>query len=591
VVTFKDALGATKTATVTTNGTFTVDLSGLADGAITASMVATDTATNKFTANASNTATLDQDLAVKTALNLTITSPAINAETAPAVAFTIAGLEPEDTGTVTFTDSANKTVQVVVNGGKTSYTADLSSLADGNITSSLVVNLDAAGNNFQRSGNAATLTQIDHWTNTAGGDWVKTSSNWVTRNGTHALPTGSIDAYIDASGTYKVTIATNNVSETDTAYALVLSDTGGTATVSDNPTGTLTLWGAGGPSNPNGKLIIMAGGVFSLAGGTLNSDGISVGSGGTFGFSGGFLNSGMISVASGGMLNLSANVSQAIQDNGSLNIGANATLSGLISGSGAINVSSNVTATFNSALNGAETITIGNKGTIAISGGAMFSGSISGNGSFSISDNPTKPNVLEFVGAVSENVTFAGATGTLKLDHGLTAPYTGQITGLLTQTNFVDLADLTYVPNKMSATYSSAKGTLTVSNGTNSAKLSLAPSNYASWVLSQDSGTGTLIKDPSVTGSLDPDQSDRDTAPGLDFSDIAFGHDTTLAYAVNSDKTGGTLTVSDGLHAQSVALLGQYMASSFVMAGDGHVGTLITDPVPAMQPVLAQPHH
>jgi Ca2+-binding RTX toxin-like protein len=40
----------------------------------------------------------------------------------------------------------------------------------------------------------------------------------------------------------------------------------------------------------------------------------------------------------------------------------------------------------------------------------------------------------------------------------------------------------------------------------------------------------------------------------------------------------------------SVALLGQYMASSFVMAGDGQGGTLITDPPSSQQqPVLAQP--
>jgi len=62
-----------------------------------------------------------------------------------------------------------------------------------------------------------------------------------------------------------------------------------------------------------------------------------------------------------------------------------------------------------------------------------------------------------------------------------------------------------------------------------------------------------------------------------------------LAYAANKDNTGGTLTVSDGLHAQRLALLGQYMASSFSMASDGHDGTLITDPALTQQS-LTLPH-
>jgi hypothetical protein len=37
-------------------------------------------------------------------------------------------------------------------------------------------------------------------------------------------------------------------------------------------------------------------------------------------------------------------------------------------------------------------------------------------------------------------------------------------------------------------------------------------------------------------------------------------------------------------------LLGQYMASSFVMASDGHGGTMITDPPSNQQPLLTHPH-
>ena len=76
------------------------------------------------------------------------------------VAFAIAGLGTEDTGTVTFTDANNKAVTVDVTGSQTSYTADLSGLADGAITSSLQVALDSAGNSFQPvAGNSVALDQ------------------------------------------------------------------------------------------------------------------------------------------------------------------------------------------------------------------------------------------------------------------------------------------------------------------------------------------------------------------------------------------------------------------------------------------------
>ena len=71
---------------------------------------------------------------------------------------------------------------------------------------------------------------------------------------------------------------------------------------------------------------------------------------------------------------------------------------------------------------------------------------------------------------------------------------------------------------------------------------------------------------------------------------IAFGAQTTLAYAANANGTGGTLTVSDGRHAASIALLGTYMAGTFVTAADGHGGTLLTEASQLAQaPLLAQP--
>jgi hypothetical protein len=81
-------------------------------------------------------------------------------------------------------------------------------------------------------------------------------------------------------------------------------------------------------------------------------------------------------------------------------------------------------------------------------------------------------------------------------------------------------------------------------------------------------------------------------APGnsLDLADIAFGTGTSLVYSSTGDKTAGSLSANDGSHNANIALLGQYMASSFVMASDGHGGTLITDPPMSQTQILSQSH-
>ena len=171
-----------------------------------------------------------------------------------------------------------------------------------------------------------------------------------------------------------------------------------------------------------------------------------------------------------------------------------------------------------------------------------------------------------------------GASGTLKWDHSLTAPFTGSVSGLSLK-NAIILADLTWISRKMKATFSgdTSGGTLTVSNGINSDALKLF-GNYttASWTLSKDSTGGTRVVDPPVTSSLTTADANHGALGGIDLSGIGFDGKNTLAYSANSNNTSGSLAVSDGLHAQNVALLGQYMASSFVMGSDGHGGTLIT---------------
>jgi probable HAF family extracellular repeat protein len=433
------------------------------------------------------TYTIDQDTGEQAALALTVTSPNISAATASSVAFTIAGLDSEDTGKVTFTDANNQHVAVSVTGGQTNYTANLSTLADGPITSSLAVNTDPAGNSFTPvAGTTATLSQLDHWVNSQGGNWT-TVSSW-----SRGVPTGTIVADVDAHGTYTV-----NITTADTAYGLLVNNAG--ATVSDNSAGTLALVGSGGPSSPNGALNVNAG-TFFLNGGNLKAGSITIGSGGTFQTYGNYTGQNALS--------------ETITDNGSFSIikASNATISGNISGTGSVIVQDSTKATFSGAISGSENFTFNNSSqtvfTGAISGSENFAlqssakvditTPISGTGSFTLSSSAQ----LEFGAADSENVTFGpSSSGVLKIDRSLTAPFTGQLSGL-SSSNHVDLADLTWVQGHMNASFSGSTsgGVLTITNGSQSVGLNLSGDyTHSSWNLSKDSGTGTLVADPPAS--------------------------------------------------------------------------------------------
>jgi hypothetical protein len=101
------------------------------------------------------------------------------------------------------------------------------------------------------------------------------------------------------------------------------------------------------------------------------------------------------------------------------------------------------------------------------------------------------------------------------------------------------------------------------------------------------------ITDPGVVngGSVDGGGAlAGDAHRGIDLPNIAFGAQTTLAYAENGARTGGTLTVMDGRHAAAIALLGNYVAGSFFTTADGHGGTLVTETQPQQQTLLTRPH-
>jgi hypothetical protein len=414
---------------------------------------------------------------------------------------------------------------------------------------------DLGGNYANLSGATATFSGLQI-SGSVMDSWLSSSGNWTTAaDWSGGVPNSNSDAVISKTGNYTVTI-----SSADIAHSLSINDTG--AIASGNTGGSLKIAGGSGT-------LTITNGTFQLNGGNLQAGTISIGGGGTF------------LVAKGNYTGSNA-LSETITDSGSLTVNTTATITGNIGGTGNILAQSTANLTVAGNLTGSETFTTAN------SFHSLISTAVSGTGSFVIANG----GVLEFGAADSENVTFAsGSTGMLHLDHSLTTPFTGSISGL-TPKNSIDLADLTWVKGNMTASFSgdTSGGTLTVSNGTNKVALKLL-GNYtkASWTLSKDSAGGTRVVDPPVTGSFTAD-ANGGACGGINLPSISSDVNTTLAYWMNSANTGGTLTGSDGLHAQSIALLAQYMASSFVMPSVGNGGTLITEPPSNQQPLLAHPH-
>ncbi len=97
------------------------------------------------------------------------------------------------------------------------------------------------------------------------------------------------------------------------------------------------------------------------------------------------------------------------------------------------------------------------------------------------------------------------------------------------------------------------------------------------------SGTLALDQSHAFTGTV----SGFSTQDQIDLGDIAYSADSSFSYVQNDSAKSGTLSVSDGTHAASIALLGVFLASSFATASDGHGGTLITETVANNAPAAA----
>jgi hypothetical protein len=105
---------------------------------------------------------------------------------------------------------------------------------------------------------------------------------------------------------------------------------------------------------------------------------------------------------------------------------------------------------------------------------------------------------VELDSAYSGTISFAGGTGTLKIDHS--SSFSGTIAGQLAIGDVIDLADITAGANAhISYSGNNSPGTLSVSDGTHIANIALdGIYSLANFTASSDGHGGTLVIDPPL---------------------------------------------------------------------------------------------
>ncbi|KQP07727.1 hypothetical protein ASF28_11410 [Methylobacterium sp. Leaf99] len=229
-VAYATAAGAqSATATVAGDGTWSVEIPTLSDGAY--SFTASLTANGNLVTSQPLALTIDTTADGGTAATLTVDPTGdqrINATEAGTVAYTVAGLDPGAVGRVTFTDASHgMTVMDVGNG---TYSADLSGFS-GPVTSVLTIQ-DAAGNTATRAGTLVTVDTVAP-TGTAtpspqGGSGATTFTYAVAFSETVVNVTA--DDFV-LTGTGGASGRVDSVTAAGTGYLVTVTDVAGTGSL------------------------------------------------------------------------------------------------------------------------------------------------------------------------------------------------------------------------------------------------------------------------------------------------------------------------------------------------------------------------
>jgi hypothetical protein len=180
--------------------------------------------------------------------------------------------------------------------------------------------------------------------------------------------------------------------------------------------------------------------------------------------------------------------------------------------------------------------------------------------------------------------------------------FTGAVSGFggVGHSNHTQFIDLLFVMSDATAsvTYVSAashtSGALMVSSGGQLVASIDLIGVYSAGNFTVTSGAGGTVEitDPAVVGGGSVDTGSAAMVwlrNSVDLPGVAAGARTTLAGATHSHETGDSPPAA--ARAAAVALLGNYMAASFVDAAHAQGDTRVTDSQPSEQPQLTHPHH
>jgi hypothetical protein len=168
---------------------------------------------------------------------------------------------------------------------------------------------------------------------------------------------------------------------------------------------------------------------------------------------------------------------------------------------------------------------------------------------------------LELAGADTGSVTFAGSTGTLKLDNSL--GFSGPIAGQLAVGDVIDLTDITAGAGAtIGYTGNNSPGTLTVGDGTHTASIKLL-GNYslANFIASSDGHNGTSVIDPPISGSVAPVATPADSqvavtsvAARTEYATVASVTAATIAPPIENIAFGSGMSVPVALPVSPTSL-------------------------------------
>jgi hypothetical protein len=208
-------------------------------------------------------------------------------------------------------------------------------------------------------------------------------------------------------------------------------------------------------------------------------------------------------------------------------------------------------------------------------------------------------NTVTLTLSFGETVTVTG-TPTLTLNDGGTATYvSGTGTNALTYTYTVGSGDATV--SALAITQTNLPNGAAITDGAgNAANLSAALTTFSNLSIGSDpapavtTSTHYMMRNQTASSlftATDFDNSARfaGTVAGMagnEALDLAHINFATIGNPTFSGTSmGGVLTVSDGGHTANIALLCNYMASTFAVSSDGHGGTFAVD-IPTTSPIL-----